>query len=233
MRRGEGSFVAFAPLTVVSTLPIQLLDNITVVPNKQEPSLNGNTTTDQQLLRHTFSPDVTSSFIKACKDHNVTVTVAMNAIQALSVMTISPPADATRRNGALNCVSNRMIKTTMYNPADGKDAAKKASIRAYAAGPVMATNFVVVPFDLGSFVDAKTSSGEAWKSSFWKVAESIKEGFAQYSSQDAPEKAYWTSGPTGFGLLPIALPAMKAGAAPVYVLLWRKCVCVWSFDGLD
>lgn len=199
------------------------MNNITFWPNKQDPAGQASTA-DYAVRRKTFSTETTSRLISICKEHGVTVTALLLTIQTLAVLMTFPPPDENRREAMLNLVSNRLSKTTLSDvTADetevGKGAshlARKRAQRAAAAGPIMATNFVIAPCNVGDYVDAKKRRGQdAWKECLWKVAEQVKRTLQDSAPQTVTEKAYWTEGPTGFGLIAMALGAMKSGAAPV------------------
>jgi hypothetical protein len=187
------------------------MNNITYWPNKQEPA--GQTSTaDYAVRRKTFTTQTTSRLVSICKEHSVTVTALLLAIQTLAVL-------------MLNLVSNRLSKTKLSDvTADetevgGKSTqqlARKRAQKAAAAGPIMATNFVIAPCDVGDYIDArKEGDQDAWKRCIWKVTDQVKKTLQDAAPQTITEKAYWTEGPTGFGLIAMALGAMKSGAAPV------------------
>jgi hypothetical protein len=200
------------------------MNNITYWPNKQEPA--GQTSTaDYAVRRKTFTTQTTSRLVSICKEHSVTVTALLLAIQTLAVLMTFPSPEEDRREAMLNLVSNRLSKTKLSDvTADetevgGKSTqqlARKRAQKAAAAGPIMATNFVIAPCDVGDYIDArKEGDQDAWKRCIWKVTDQVKKTLQDAAPQTITEKAYWTEGPTGFGLIAMALGAMKSGAAPV------------------
>jgi hypothetical protein len=208
---------------------VQQMANITIWPNKQEPAQE-TSTTDYAVKRKTFTEETTSKLVSVCKKHGVTVTALLLAIQTVAVLMTFPPDDENRTEAILNLVSNRLTKTTLFDVtmdetevtsngsnADTRSTARRRAQKAATTGPIMATNFVLAPCDVGVYVDAKKQYGteDAWRKCIWQVANSVKKTIQNTASQNFTEKAYWTEGPTGFGIIAMALSAMKSGAAPV------------------
>lgn len=197
---------------------IQHLNNITHWPNKQEPAAN-DSTTDYAVRRHTFTVETTSRLVAICREHGVTVTALLLAVQCVALLITFPPEDENKREASLNLVSNRLGKTTLSDvvvdetESESEKGAKKASI----PGPVMATTFFVASCDVGDCIDAAKShkGDEIWRESVWKVSSKIQIRLKEVEPQTITEKAYWTEGPTGFGLVSIAMGAMKSGNAPM------------------
>lgn len=146
-----------------------------------------------------------------------------------------PPEDEDNRVAKLNLVSNRSVKTTLSDVAVDETATEKGSEKGISAGkeritkankmgPIMATNFFLANCDVGDYIDVAKShkknqdddeDDDVWRKSIWKVASKVKQTLKEAEPQSITEKAYWTEGPTGFGLVTIALDAMKSGNAPM------------------
>ncbi|KAF5546455.1 l diaminobutyrate decarboxylase [Fusarium napiforme] len=83
------------------------LANITLCPISQEPA-NDRPDTDYTVRRQVLSQETTQKAFKLCKEHGVTVTALLTALQALALLKTFPLEDVTRATAAPICVTNRL-----------------------------------------------------------------------------------------------------------------------------
>ncbi|KAF5636683.1 l diaminobutyrate decarboxylase [Fusarium tjaetaba] len=198
------------------------LANITLCPISQEPAKD-RPDTDYSVRRQMLSQETTQKVFKLCKEHGVTVTALLTALQALALLKTFPPEDATRTTAAPICVSNR-LRQTSFGGSQGHSASTKTRLseicqEAAYIGPVMATTFLVSPFDVGPYLSNKDASigDETWRKIVWGVARNVGQATDEAVNSNLSEHVDWTQGPAAFGGVAHAMEAMKAGLLPSQV----------------
>ncbi|KAF9765798.1 hypothetical protein IL306_001852 [Fusarium sp. DS 682] len=195
------------------------LNNITLCPIMQEPAkdLPG---TDYAVTREVFSQEKTQKILQICKAHGVTVTALLTALQALALFKTFPPEDPSRTMAAPICVSNRLRQTSLgnnqYGSISSKSSLNEICKEAAYIGPVMATTFLVSPFDVSACLknqDVSIGSGN-WLKIVWEVAENVGRATDEAVKSNLSEHVDWTQGPAAFGGVANAMEAMKAGLLP-------------------
>ncbi|KAF5669957.1 l diaminobutyrate decarboxylase [Fusarium heterosporum] len=190
------------------------LNNITSFPISEEPAKEL-ADTDYSVRRQEFSQDMTEKIIKLCKNHGVTVTSFLTAMQALALLELFPPQDPARTMAAPICVSNR-LRHTIYKYKDRSTGTldplnyvyKKGAIM----GPIMASTFFITPF-LVSVYDGP-NDGHSWRTNVWKVAKSVGRATETEAKSNLCDHVDWTQGPAAFGGVSHMIEAMKAGQMP-------------------
>ncbi|KAF5970265.1 hypothetical protein FBULB1_9770 [Fusarium bulbicola] len=195
------------------------LGNITLCPISQEPA-KGRPDTDYSVRRQIFSQETTQDLFKLCKKHGVTVTALLTALQALALLKTFPPEDASRTVAAPICVSNR-LRQTSFGRNQGHSTSSKTRLseicqEAAYIGPVMATTFLVSPFDVSPYLKNQDASvGEDnWRQIVWEVARNVGRATDEAVNSNLSEHVDWTQGPAAFGGVAHAMEAMKAGLLP-------------------
>ncbi|KAF5591777.1 l diaminobutyrate decarboxylase [Fusarium pseudoanthophilum] len=216
--------IGYTPLDVESReKAAQLLGanlaNITLCPISQEPA-NDRPDTDYSVRRQVLSQETTQKLFKLCKEHGITVTALLTALQALALLKTFPPEDVTRTTAAPICVSNR-LRQTSFGGSQGHSASTKTSLseicqEAAYIGPVMATTFLVSPFDVSPYLKNKDASigNETWRKIVWEVARNVGQATDEAVNSNLSEHVDWTQGPAAFGGVAHAMEAMKAGLLP-------------------
>ncbi|EGU73386.1 hypothetical protein FOXB_16103, partial [Fusarium oxysporum f. sp. conglutinans Fo5176] len=195
------------------------LANITLCPVAQEPA--GNLPdTEYAVRRRVFPKGLTQKIMHLCKAHGVTVTALLTALQAFALLQAFPPQDPSRSSAAPICVSNRLRHTTLACNQDGTYGSSPKPLHqvaneAAAIGPVMATTFLVTPFEVGPFLEFEdTYKNSAWSDRVWEVAKNIHQVTKDAIESNISEHVEWTQGPNAFGAVTLAMEAMKVGHIP-------------------
>nr|RBQ96941.1 hypothetical protein FVER53263_10939 [Fusarium verticillioides] len=195
------------------------LANITLCPISQEPA-KGRPDTDYSVKRQILSQETTQTVFKLCKEHGVTVTALLTALQALALLKTFPPEDVTRMTAAPICVSNR-LRQTSFGGNQGHSASTKTRLseicqEAAYIGPVMATTFLVSPFDVSSYLKNQDAiiGDETWRNIVWEVTRNVGQATDEAVNSNLSEHVDWTQGPAAFGGVAHAMEAMKAGLLP-------------------
>ncbi|QPC71078.1 hypothetical protein HYE68_001830 [Fusarium pseudograminearum] len=192
------------------------LANITMCPITEE-SANDIPGTDYAVRRQVYSEDLTKRIIKTCKTRGVTVTALLTALQAFALLKTFPPQSLPCSVASPICVSNRLKQTSLAYGHNG-DAASQKSVHqifreAADIGPVMATTFLVSPFEVGPFLknDDVTIGSQEWFKHVWEVTKSVSLATEDAVKSNISEHVDWTQGPAAFGGVAHAMEAMKAG----------------------
>ncbi|KAM0543440.1 hypothetical protein ACHAPJ_012304 [Fusarium lateritium] len=169
------------------------LENITFCPVSQEPAKDL-PDTDYSHRRQVFSQEQTQKIVQVCKAQGVTVTALLTALQIFALLETFPPEDSSRTKAAPICVS--------------KEAA--------AIGPIMATTFLVSPFDVSPYLQHKNKFNGSRDSSkdIWEVARNAGRATDEAIASNISEHVDWTQGPAAFGGVAHVLEAMKGELAP-------------------
>ncbi|KAI7766361.1 hypothetical protein LZL87_012599 [Fusarium oxysporum] len=195
------------------------LSNITLCPISQEPAKD-RPDTDYSVRRQVLSQETTQKVLKLCKEHGVTVTALLTALQALALLKTFPPEDMSRTTAAPICVSNRLRQTSLGGNQDrsasSKTALSEACQEAAYIGPVMATTFLVSPFDISPYLKNQGVSigDENWRQIVWEVAQNVGRATDEAVKSNLSEHVDWTQGPAAFGGVAHAMEAMIAGLLP-------------------
>ncbi|KAF4973286.1 hypothetical protein FSARC_361 [Fusarium sarcochroum] len=194
------------------------LENITFCPVSQEPAKD-QPDTDYSLRRQVFSQEQTQKIVQVCKSKGVTVTALLTALQMFVLLDTFPPEDLSRSTAAPICVSNRLRHTSLAydKERDSQISLHKITEEAAAIGPVMATTFLVSPFDVSPYLQHKNKSNDDqnWSKDIWEVARNAGRATDDVIKSNISEHVDWTQGPAAFGGVAHALEAMKAGLAPL------------------
>ncbi|EKJ69198.1 hypothetical protein FPSE_10629 [Fusarium pseudograminearum CS3096] len=192
------------------------LANITMCPITEE-STNDLPGTDYAVRRQVYSEDLTKRIIKLCKARGVTVTALLTSLQAFALLKTFPPQSLPCSVASPICVSNRLEQTSLAYGHNG-DAASQKSVHqifreAADIGPVMATTFLVSPFEVGPFLknDDVTIGSQEWFKDVWEVTKSVSLATEDAVKSNISEHVDWTQGPAAFGGVAHAMEAMKAG----------------------
>jgi hypothetical protein len=192
------------------------LGNITLCPISQEPSKD-RPDTDYSVRRQVLSQETTQKIFKICKAHEVTVTALLTALQALALLKTFPPEDMSRTTAAPICVSNRLRQTSLGGNHDHSTSSKTAlseiCTEAAYIGPVMATTFLVSPFDVSAYLKNQDVAigSENWRKIVWEIAENVGRATNEAVKSNMSEHVDWTQGPAAFGGVAHAMEAMTAG----------------------
>ncbi|KAF5987180.1 aromatic-amino-acid decarboxylase [Fusarium coicis] len=195
------------------------LANITLCPILQEPAKD-RPDTDYSVRRQMLSQETTQRVLKLCKDHEVTVTALLTALQALALLKTFPPEDVSRTMAAPICVSNRLRQTSVGDnqghPVSTKTRLSEICQEAAYIGPVMATTFLVSPFDVSPYLKNQDASigDETGRKIVWEVARNVGQATDEAVNSNLSEHVDWTQGPAAFGGVAHAMEAMKAGLLP-------------------
>ncbi|SCV49692.1 uncharacterized protein FFB14_11043 [Fusarium fujikuroi] len=195
------------------------LGNITLCPISQEPAKD-RPDTEYSVRRKILSQETTQKVFKVCKEHGFTVTALLTALQALALLKTFPPEDVSRTTAAPICVSNRLRQTSFGGNQD-RSAASKTRLseicqEAAYIGPVMATTFLVSPFDVSPYLKSQDApiGDDNWRKIVWEVAQNIGRATDEAVKSNLSEHVDWTQGPAAFGGVAHAMEAMKAGLLP-------------------
>ncbi|KAM0345026.1 hypothetical protein ACHAPU_006911 [Fusarium lateritium] len=190
------------------------MNNITSFPISEEPAKDL-ADTDYSVRRQEFSQDMTEKIIKMCKDHGVTVTSFLTAMQTLALLEMFPPQDPARTMAAPICVSNR-LRYTVYKYKDLSPGTLEPLNHVYRKGaimgPIMASTFFITPF-LVSVYDGP-NDGHSWRTNVWKVAKSVGRAIESEAKSNTCDHVDWTQGPAAFGGVSHMIEAMKSGQMP-------------------
>ncbi|CAG1977408.1 unnamed protein product [Fusarium graminearum] len=192
------------------------LANITMCPITEESAkdLPG---TDYAVRRQVYSEDLTKRIIRICKARGVTVTALLTALQAFALLKTFPPQSLPCSVASPICVSNRLKQTTLAYGHNGDAASQKPNHQTFKEaadiGPVMATTFLVSPFEVGPFLkkDDVTVGSQEWFNDVWEVTKSVSKATEDTVKSKLSEHVDWTQGPAAFGGVAHAMEAMKAG----------------------
>ncbi|KAF5549301.1 l diaminobutyrate decarboxylase [Fusarium mexicanum] len=195
------------------------LGNITLCPISQEPAKD-RPDTDYSVRRQILSQETTQKLFKLCKKHGVTVTALLTALQALALLKTFPPEDVSRTVAAPICVSNR-LRQTSFGGNQGHSTSSKTRLgeicqEAASIGPVMATTFLVSPFDVSPYLKNQDASvgSDNWRQILWEVARNVGRATDEAVNSNLSEHVDWTQGPAAFGGVVRAMEGMKAGLLP-------------------
>ncbi|KAF5636184.1 l diaminobutyrate decarboxylase [Fusarium sp. NRRL 52700] len=192
------------------------LGNITLCPISQEPAKD-QPDTDYSVRRQILSQDTTQKLFRLCKVHGVTVTALLMALQALALLKAFPPKDESRTIAAPICVSNRLRQTSLGgnqgHSASSKTRLSEICQEAAYIGPVMATTFLVSPFDVSPYLKNQDASigDHKWRQIVWVIARNVGQATDEAVNSNLSEHMDWTHGPAAFGGVAHAMEAMKAG----------------------
>ncbi|KAF5264315.1 hypothetical protein FOXYS1_4901 [Fusarium oxysporum] len=212
------------------------LSNITLCPISQEPAKD-RPDTDYSVRRQVLSQGTTQKVFKLCKEYGVTVTALLTALQALALLKTFPPEDVSRTTAAPICVSNRLRQTSFGGNQDRSASSKTAlsEIRQEAAyiGPVMATTFLVSPFDVSPYLKNQDASigDDNWRKIVWEVARNVGRATDEAVKSNLSEHVDWTQGPAAFGGVAHAMEAMKAGLLPLSPGMFTPLSSAGLLDG--
>ncbi|KAH7234941.1 uncharacterized protein BKA55DRAFT_742412 [Fusarium redolens] len=213
------------------------LGNITLCPISQEPAKD-RPDTDYSVRRQVLSQETTQKIFKICKAHEVTVTALLTALQALALLKTFPPEDMSRTTAAPICVSNRLRQTSLGGNHDHSTSSKTAlseicTETAYI-GPVMATTFLVSPFDVSAYLKNQDVAlgSENWRKIVWEIAENVGRATNEAVKSNMSEHVDWTQGPAAFGGVAHAMEAMKAGLLPSPPGMFTPLSSAGLLDGL-
>ncbi|KAL3601616.1 hypothetical protein FPOAC2_05886 [Fusarium poae] len=175
------------------------LANITMCPITEQ-SYKDSPGTDYAVRRQVYSEDLTKRIINICKARGVTVTALLTALQAFALLKTFPPQSLPCSVASPICVSNRLKHTSVAN----QDS-------------VMATTFLVSPFEVGPFLkkDDVSVGSQQWFKDVWEVTGNVSQATEDAVKSDISEHVDWTQGPAAFGGVAHAMEAMKAGHLPL------------------
>ncbi|PTD06845.1 hypothetical protein FCULG_00005851 [Fusarium culmorum] len=192
------------------------LANITMCPITEKSTKNP-PGTDYAVRRQMYSEDLTKRIIKICKARGVTVTALLTALQAFALLKTFPPQSLPCSVASPICVSNRLKQTSLAYGRNGDAASQKPNHQTFKEaadiGPVMATTFLVSPFEVGAFLkkDDVTIGSQGWLNDVWEVTKSVSLATEDAVKSNISEHVDWTQGPAAFGGVAHAMEAMKAG----------------------
>ncbi|KAF4455803.1 l- -diaminobutyrate decarboxylase [Fusarium austroafricanum] len=195
------------------------LENITICPIAQGPAKD-QPSTDYAVRRRVFSRDTTNKILQICKAHGVAVTAFLTVLQAFALLRTFPPQDSSRTEAAPICVSNRLRYTFLGIHEEKSTSYSKSMSQIFkdtaGIGPVMATTFLVSPFDVSPFLKSPKDYiySQDWQKDIWKVAEHVSRATDKAVKSTISEHVDWTQGPAAFGGVAYAMEAMKAGHLP-------------------
>lgn len=195
------------------------LGNITFCPILQEPATD-RPDTDYSVRSQALSQEMTQKVFRVCKEYGFTVTALLTALQALALLKTFPPQDISRTTAAPICVSNRLRQTSLGGNQD-RSASSKTRLsdicqEAAYIGPVMATTFLVSPFDVSPYLKSQDApiGDDNWRKIAWEVAQNVGRATDEAVKSNLSEHVDWTQGPAAFGGVAHAMEAMKAGLLP-------------------
>ncbi|KAJ4244788.1 hypothetical protein NW762_014365 [Fusarium torreyae] len=193
------------------------LENITFCPVSQEPAKDL-PDTDYCCRRQVFTQEQTQKIVQICKAQGVSVTALLTALQTFALLETFPPEDSSRTKAAPICVSNRLRHTSLTydNQSSSQLSLHQTAKEAAAIGPIMATTFLVSPFDVSPYLqhENKSNGSRDWRKDIWEVARNAGRATDDAIESNISEHVDWTQGPAAFGGVAHALEAMKAGLAP-------------------
>ncbi|RGP70982.1 hypothetical protein FSPOR_3669 [Fusarium sporotrichioides] len=192
------------------------LANITLCPIT-EGSTKDFPDTRYAVRRQVYSEDLTKRIIDVCKARGVTVTALLTALQAFALLKTFPPQSLPCSVASPICVSNRLRHTSLaYGDASLQKSTHQIFKRAADLGPVMATTFLVSPFEVGPFLKKGDMSigSQQWFKDVWEVTRSVSLATEAAVKSSISEHVDWTQGPAAFGGVAHAMEAMKSGHLP-------------------
>ncbi|KAL6916789.1 hypothetical protein ACHAP8_004825 [Fusarium lateritium] len=195
------------------------LANITMCPITEESSKDV-PGTDYAVRRQVYSEDLTKKIINICKARGVTVTALLTALQSFALLKTFPPQSLPCSVASPICVSNRLKHTSLAYQDQADSSSQKPIHQTFKeaadVGPVMATTFLVSPFEVGPFLKKEDVSidSQQWFNDVWEVTRNVSQATEDAVKSDISEHVDWTQGPAAFGGVAHAMEAMKAGHLP-------------------